>query len=298
MNVIFLISIVIGIVGTRSCFVRTGSQKDFLRTSKRCAFLGFLLVVTGCINNPAYTYYETSPRVFNQQTLINSTGEKNTSSYIVKPGDTLYSIALAHDLDYRKLAGANNVGSSYAIYPGQKLTLQITDSTPSVYPPKVSIVTEKPTDNPKEVAAKPVESQKNDTNTEPLKSPKTQKIRWVWPANGKIVRTFNPSSSSAKGIDISGKFGEPVHAAADGKVVVVGLGIRGYGNLIIVEHNEQFLTAYAHAGHILVAEQDMVKAGQTIAEIGSSGGEKQSVLHFEIRMEGKPINPLSLLPVR
>ena len=79
---------------------------------------------------------------------------------------------------------------------------------------------------------------------------------------------------------------------------MVGLGIRGYGNLVIVEHNEQFLTAYAHAGHILVAEQDLVKAGQTIAEIGSSGGEKQAVLHFEIRVEGKPVDPLSLLPPR
>ncbi|AJQ94561.1 peptidoglycan DD-metalloendopeptidase family protein [Gynuella sunshinyii] len=279
-------------------FLRTGSQKKIGRTSKRCAFLSLSLIVTGCINNAAYTYYETSPRVYTTKPVTESTKKTNKDSYTVKPNDTLYSIALAHDLDYRKLAGANNIDSSYAIYPGQKLSLKITSSTPGVYPPKVSVVTEKPSTVSGTVPVNKPKSQKNGTSSSAAPEPKTQKIRWVWPVNGNIVRTYKAGSSTAKGIDIKGEFGEPVNAAADGKVVVVGLGIRGYGNLVIVEHNEQFLTAYAHTGRILVAEQDTVKAGQTIAEIGSSGGEKQSILHFEIRMEGKPLDPLKYLPAR
>jgi lipoprotein NlpD len=110
-----------------------------------------------------------------------------------------------------------------------------------------------------------------------------------------VVDGFNPSAGLNKGIDIQGKLGEPVVAAADGEVVYSGTGLRGYGKLLIVKHNEQYLSAYAHNRVLLVAEGDRVKAGQKIAEVGFSG-TNTAKLHFEIRLDGKPVNPLQYLP--
>jgi lipoprotein NlpD len=118
---------------------------------------------------------------------------------------------------------------------------------------------------------------------------------WTWPAAGKVLTPFNDSSS--KGVDIAGKAGDPVLAAAEGKVVYSGTGLRGYGQLVIVKHNATYLTAYAHNSKILVKEGQTVTRGQKIAEMGSSDAD-QVKLHFEVRKQGKPVDPLKHLPSR
>ena len=124
-------------------------------------------------------------------------------------------------------------------------------------------------------------------------------IDWAWPTNGKILATFSEGAAGEtnKGVDLAGKLGDPVQAAASGKVVYVGSGLRGYGNLVIVRHNSSFLSAYAHNSKILVKEGDTVTRGQKIAELGNSDAD-QPKLHFEVRLQGKPVDPLKYLPAR
>ncbi|MDE2146000.1 MAG: peptidoglycan DD-metalloendopeptidase family protein, partial [Burkholderiales bacterium] len=121
------------------------------------------------------------------------------------------------------------------------------------------------------------------------------KLRWVWPADGPLLAPCDVAKT--KGIEIGGKAGDPVLAAADGRVVYAGAGLRGYGNLVIVKHNATYLSAYAHNQTLLVKEDEIVRRGQKIAEMGSSDAD-QVELHFEIRRQGKPIDPLRLLPPR
>ncbi|WP_235263480.1 peptidoglycan DD-metalloendopeptidase family protein [Nitrincola sp. A-D6] len=118
---------------------------------------------------------------------------------------------------------------------------------------------------------------------------------WRWPVDGQIIRRFSAIEGGSKGIDIAGKSGDPVVAAADGRVVYAGSGLLGYGNLVIINHNRQFLSAYAHNSRILVSENDMVKSGTKIAEMGQTGTDRVQ-LHFEIRRDGKPVDPLTYLP--
>jgi lipoprotein NlpD len=122
-------------------------------------------------------------------------------------------------------------------------------------------------------------------------------VTWRWPGDGKVVGTYVTGDQTRQGIDIAGKEGDPVRAAADGDVVYSGNGLLGYGELIIVKHNANFLSAYGHNRKRIVQEGDKVKAGQLIAEMGSSAGSREE-LHFEIRRNGKPVNPLDYLPVR
>jgi lipoprotein NlpD len=120
-------------------------------------------------------------------------------------------------------------------------------------------------------------------------------LTWAWPASGPVVATFDDAKT--KGLAIGGKAGDPVYAAADGRVVYAGSGLRGYGNLVIVKHNANYLTAYAHNQTLLVKEDQIVKRGQKIAEMGSTDADRVQ-LHFEIRKQGKPIDPSHLLPPR
>lgn len=119
--------------------------------------------------------------------------------------------------------------------------------------------------------------------------------QWIWPVNGKVIGRFSPSSTLNKGLDIVAKNGSPVRATAEGRVVYSGNGLRGYGQLVIIKHNEQFLSAYAHNKKIHVEENEVVKAGQRIAELGNTGSDTDK-LHFEIRFKGKPVDPLNYLP--
>jgi lipoprotein NlpD len=120
-------------------------------------------------------------------------------------------------------------------------------------------------------------------------------VHWAWPANGAVLAGFDEGRT--KGLQIAGKAGDPVYAAADGRVVYAGSGLRGYGNLVIVKHNNTYLTAYAHNQTLLVKEDQVVRRGQKIAEMGSSDAERVQ-LHFEIRRQGKPVDPAKLLPAR
>lgn len=210
----------------------------------------------------------------------------------VGPGETLYSIALRYDLDYKKLAAVNKLDSSYRISPGQILSLD----TSSYRPPTASVVpAKKPTSSTSitQAASSKIESVAKIVFPAPAKQ--AGALKWQWPVKGEVLEAFQAGDGLNKGIDIRGKLGEPVLAAADGEVVYSGTGLRGYGQLVIVKHNEQFLSAYAHNRVLVVAEGDKVKAGQKIAEVGSSG-TNTAKLHFEIRLDGQPVNPLAYLP--
>ncbi len=210
--------------------------------------------------------------------------------HLVAKGETLYSIAWRYGIDYKKLAKSNGVGTNFTIYPGQKIYLNraVTKASSSKVASKSS---SKKTKSPRSKST--TSSQKKVAVT----STQSGSLRWRWPAQGRIIARFSSLKSLNKGIDIKGSLGEPVVAAAPGTVVYAGSGIRGYGNLLIIKHNERFLSAYAHNSRLLIKEGEVIKAGQKIAEIGNSGTDL-SKLHFEIRRDGKPIDPLRYLPKR
>lgn len=221
----------------------------------------------------------------------------NPGYHTVKRGETLYSIAWAYGLDYRQLASANGIAYPYTIHPGQRLRLVATTASASTASGSRPVTTaSKPatTTKPKPApVAKPAAPA-----PKPAAPPMpTNKDPWSWPANGKVIETFSTSGRVNKGIDIAGQRGQPVQSTRSGKVVYAGTGIAGYGNLIIVKHDETYLSAYAHNDRILVKEGDAVKAGQKIAEMGDSGTDRV-ILHFEIRKEGKPVDPVAYLPRR
>ena len=223
----------------------------------------------------------------------------------VQPGDTLYRIALNAGRDYRDIATWNNLSNPNAIEVGQQLR---------VIPPGASAnangaataggVTTAPVNN-SGVSARPL-SETSPAATPapaPAASPAPapapaaagDEIQFVWPASGQVIANFDENTN--KGVSIGGKIGDPVLAAADGRVVYAGAGLRGYGNLIILQHNNTYLTAYAHNQALLVRENQSVKQGQKIAEMGSSDTDRVK-LHFEVRRLGKPVDPLSHLPKR
>lgn len=190
--------------------------------------------------------------------------------YVVRPGDTLYAIAFRHGIDQRRLAAWNGLSDASLIYPGQKLRLRA--------PPK-SAATSKTTNSPQVTRIVSVSD-------------------WRWPTAGPIVSRFDLSSQVAKtGVLISGQRGQPVLAASAGEVVYSGGGLKGYGKLIIIRHNDDFLSAYGHNAALLVAEGDRVNRGQKIATMGETASKKPR-LHFEIRRRGNPVDPLPLLPRR
>ena len=203
-------------------------------------------------------------------------------SYVVRRGDTLYAIAWRYGRDYRELARANGIRWPYTIFKGQRISLSKQAPAKKWTPTVTTKQTQKDTKPQAKVVIQP--------KPQPVmtKGP----IVWRWPVQGTIVGKF---SANNKGLDIKGKAGQTVKAAADGVVVYAGSGLIGYGNLVIVKHSKTFLSAYAHNKKILVAEKNKVKAGQKIAEIGSSG-TSENKLHFEIRKNGKPVNPLWYLP--
>lgn len=196
--------------------------------------------------------------------------------HYVAPGETLYSIAWRYDLDYRALAAANRLDPSRGLRAGQRLQLDVS-----------SIAVQEPA---------PRSSHQSPTKASaPPSKPKTNTIGWIWPVSGRIHSGFRSNSGLNKGIDIRAELGESVRAAAAGEVVYAGSGLRGYGNLIIVKHDSQFLSAYAYNQALLVREGDKVASGQAIARVGVMGSGI-SGLHFEIRKDGEPQNPLQLLP--
>jgi lipoprotein NlpD len=206
---------------------------------------------------------------------INRAPPKLHGTHLIKPGESLYEIAWRYNRDFVELAKINNLKSPYKIQPGDYIRL----SSKSAVPKKQEIIAVKKPTEP--VVSKP----------EPV-LPTT--VKWEWPSSGKIIQYFS-SEKGQKGIDLAGKTGQPVLAAAPGVVVYSGSGLRGYGQLIILKHNDEFLSAYAHNRQLLVKEGDWVKALQQIAEMGQTDTESVR-LHFEIRRKGTPVDPLAYLP--
>ncbi len=210
------------------------------------------------------------------------------ASYTVKKGDTLYSISWRYGMDYKTLAKINHIRSPYNIYVGQKLHFkgsykQTTQTTQTTTVTKTQSTQSKP--------APPKTSSYSDIATT------NQALTWHWPTQGNIVSTYSKSAAGRKGIDIAGKSGQNIVAAASGKVVYSGNGLPRYGNLLIIKHNDVYLSAYAHNKTLLFKEGDYVKAGQKIATMGNTGTQDIQ-LHFEIRRNGKPVDPMRFLPKR
>lgn len=258
-----------------------------------------LIGVVGCSSRPA-----PAPVIEIYQGKSYLDFEKDAfadKKYIVKKGDTLFAIAWFTGNDYRDLARINKISKPYAIYPGQEILLKKTapaqtarseNSPGRTTKNKANQTVDRPKKQaygePKNDVKRPVEGSNNSEFPDRV-------TRWIWPADGKIIGNFSNQELGNKGIDISGKRGDRIVAAASGKVVYTGNALRGYGRLVIVKHSESFLSAYAHNENILVTEQQWVKAGQPIASMGDSGTSNVK-LHFEVRYKGKSVDPLSYLP--
>ncbi len=218
--------------------------------------------------------------------------EERQLTYTVKSGDSLHQIAFKHQLDIRDLSWWNGIGRSDKIYPGQQLRLDPPLPgelrTPDVPQQSQTSGRTRAPSRPRATAAPQRSAQRPRTAVVAAPS------RWQWPARGPLLAGFN-LAKGRKGLDIGGELGDPVVAAAKGKVVYAGGALKGYGELVIIKHGEDYLTAYGHNAKLLVGEGDQVTAGSKIATMGL-GPQNKPLLHFEIRRLGKPIDPAPLLP--
>jgi len=221
----------------------------------------------------------------------------------VRKGETLYSISFRYGQDYKQVAQWNNIAAPYVINPGQ--AIRIAAPPPGQRSPVISTATK---NTPAIVSSSTVTTTRK--NTAAKTQPKNtiivttkpaphypDKVIWRWPVRGKVIQTFSDKQPGRKGIDISAARGTLIKAAASGRIVYTGAGLTSYGKLIIIKHNEQFLSAYAHNQKLLVKEGQDIAAGTAIAEMGDSGTDRVK-LHFEVRRKGKPVNPLRYLPSR
>ncbi|MCY4264306.1 MAG: peptidoglycan DD-metalloendopeptidase family protein [Gammaproteobacteria bacterium] len=235
---------------------------------------------------------------------------QNPQKYIVTAGDTLYSIAFRYELDYRQLALVNDIAPPYTIMIGQELSLTPAPSTPAPLTRRPLSQGNKPVDapdptlevgpsmqqseQPVQQREQPAQEQEQQENKQEQNQGSTS-VDWQWPHTGTLLQEFKQGLN--KGIDFSGKVGDPVLAAGHGDVVYSGMGVQGNSNLIIIRHTERFLSAYAHNSAILVPQGSQVKAGQEIARLGVND-EEVPMLHFEIRQNGLAVDPLQFLPIR
>lgn len=263
-------------------------------------FLSILLFGCSSRNAPA--------PVSSLDNQINPTTRKviiTGSSYRVQKGDTLYSIAFSAQKDFRSLAKINRIPAPYTIYPGQRILLKKAAEKPkktkkyTKWSKKSTVSKQKNNKKLKRELDQPKQReyvQKQANKKVSVRSSKSStKVIWSWPAQGKVTRRFSTKENGYKGLQIANKKGASVLAAAHGTVVYAGNALRGYGNLIILKHNDDYLSAYAHNSKLLVKEKQEVKAGQKIAEIGSSDSSV-TALRFEIRYRGKAVNPAKYLP--
>ncbi|MGC5702322.1 peptidoglycan DD-metalloendopeptidase family protein [Pseudomonas sp. NFXW11] len=237
-----------------------------------------------------------------------------TGQYVVRRGDTLFSIAFRYGWDYKALAARNNIAEPYTIHPGQTIRFDgrtgaapaavVTSTQSSASSSSKTTVIRRPA-GPTQPPAAPPAATSTASAGKPAPAPVPAPVPpagpaptgWNWPSNGVLIGKFSSNGSLNKGIDIAGDLGQPVLAASDGTVVYAGSGLRGYGELVIIKHNETYVSAYGHNRKLLVREGQQVKVGQTIAEMGSTGTDRVK-LHFEIRRQGKPVDPLQFLPRR
>lgn len=286
-----------------------------------------LLMLVACNHQPPELKKDAYP--VNRQLNMDGT-------YTVRTGDTLYAISFGFGLDHNNVAAWNDILSPYVIYPGQRLRLSARGAantrnggkssgvqvsgikTPGKASTRTNTTSTNATSTNKagtnKISTRPAASTVSKTTaktsvpkqtaTPPATKPKSstavaQKAvdpgSWKWPANGRVLRGYVAGNPSRNGLDIAGKEGQPIKAAAAGKVVYSGNGLIGYGELIIIKHSEKMLSAYAHNKRRLVQEGEQVSGGQKIAEMGRNDQNEQ-LLHFEIRLHGKPVNPMIYLP--
>ncbi|WP_258305137.1 murein hydrolase activator NlpD [Aggregatibacter actinomycetemcomitans] len=245
-------------------------------------------------------------------------------TYTVRKGDTMFLIAYISGLDVKELAALNNMSEPYSLSVGQ--TLKVSRGTTATVQTKAAPQMQPTVTQPATQGGEPTVTYTPGANgtqygsdgtiTGPIKAgvgtaapatnhpitqastaPAVSNVAWRWPTNGNVIQGFSNADGGNKGIDISGSRRQAVNAAAAGRVVYAGNALRGYGNLIIIKHNDDFLSAYAHNDSILVKDQQEIKAGQQIAKMGSTGTNGVK-LHFEIRYKGKSVDPLRYLPRR
>jgi lipoprotein NlpD len=217
----------------------------------------------------------------------------------VAAGDTLYSIAFQYNLDFRSLALANNLNPPYTIVLGQELMLDLNrQAMPGSSAGSVALTSGIGTpvsDNSVATTRAATNSVRGVIRQPIVRAPVTAEPGWRWPVQGRILSPFQNNGAGDSGLNIATSTGQAIHAAASGEVVYAGNGIQGSGNLIILRHNDRFLSAYAHNSKMLVSEGDAVQAGDQIGEAGVSPNGTQ-MLHFEIRMDGNPVDPARYLP--
>jgi lipoprotein NlpD len=240
------------------------------------------------------------------------------SFYEVRSGDTLYSIAFRYGMDWRSVARWNDIEAPFTIRPGQELRLTepprtrppaATRPEPTPTEPVVARV-EEPEPEPEPERPEPSRPDVRETPSRPDPVAETRApapsastnsrsvagVEWQWPTSGSVIRPFD-ASATRRGIGIGGSQGQPVHAAAAGQVVYSGTALIGYGELIIIKHSDNLLSAYGHNRVRMVEEGDRVGRGEQIAEMGMNERD-QELLHFEIRRDGQPVDPMSYLPRR
>jgi lipoprotein NlpD len=273
-------------------------RKYFIYAANMVTILTSIFFLINCSSQPAARIEESVTQTKN-----------NNKIHLVVLGETLYSIAWRYGVDYRELAYFNGIKPPYRIHPTQKILIDSSAQknaigVPEIKTSKAPVLVNQGAVSNKVVVKKPPVKPVNRSEKKPFVVPLTPKntsvssaLKWQWPAAGKLLAPFQGDSALNKGIDLNGKLGESVFAAASGQVVYSGSGLRGYGKLLIIKHNEIFLSAYAHNSELLIKEGDVVKVGQRIADMGSSGTNRVK-LHFEIRREGKPVDPLLYLPKR
>lgn len=255
----------------------------WIHNTTRCLSLAVLLLLAGCSASwkaPLESHdggYSNS----SSSTPRSSKRAINGRFYKVRRGDTLYAIAWRANRDHRSLARWNNIKPPYTIYPGQILRL--------VPYRRGSVAAAPRADSDKR---KPVSTTPKQT---PARTATTGKLHWLWPVRGPLLSSYLATDETRKGIKIGGKPGQPIVATEAGEVVYSGSGLIGYGRLVIIKHNDEYLSAYGHNATLLVKEGDKVGRGKKIATMGRSN-DGVAMLHFEIRRDGKPINPMGLLP--
>ncbi|ENV11878.1 peptidoglycan DD-metalloendopeptidase family protein [Acinetobacter schindleri] len=245
------------------------------------------VIVTGCATKP---YINNSARY-----------AAAPDFYTVRSGDTLSGIAARYGLSYISVAEMNDIPEPYRIYVGQSIRLKNTKRSTTTQ----VVDTSAPIQRKTVVAPTPVTPAQTTVKTTPSITPKvttpapvttvpSSGLRWVKPSNGAVLQQYN-LASNIKGIRYAGNVGDPVFAAADGQVVYAADGLKEYGNLVLVKHINGYITAYAHNSKLNVKSGQNVTAGQKIAEMGSSGTTR-TMLEFQVRLDGKPVNPASVLP--
>lgn len=281
-----------------------------------------ILGLSAACTSPITRWEEPSAQRVSSAKARPATHRADGDNYTVQAGDTLYSIAYRNQLDYRDLASWNGIGSDYRIYPGRVLRLRPRSDTVSRATPSASAPAPAPVSRPRPAPAAPKAEPTPpavaadpgaaaETAAAPAPAPVVSDsaassavpqaainsgFEWFWPTTGTILKTYAPQAGF-KGLDFGGNFGQPVFAAAPGRVVYSGNALKGYGELIIIKHNDTYLSAYSYNRTRNVKEGDVVTAGQPIGELGM-GPENKPFLHFEIRERGQPVDPMRFLPKR